>query len=175
MQQEFTGLRSTVMEMEQSLSTWTDDIVHLQAKVCQKSWPNWRINAKIWSPGLIAIIYTLLVCQRRTYCLLQMCPCFWWRHFSLGKRRLTCSRAMVVKLHYYVDCTRILQKARELQRVQINNMTIAVLPDHTAKTARCACKHSGSLIWDPLSGQVTDHIWGIAAWLCFARRGQRIY
>lgn len=45
-------------------------------------------------------------------------------------------RAIVARLHYYSDCTSILKKARELQRIKLNNITISVFPDHTAKVAR---------------------------------------
>lgn len=43
---------------------------------------------------------------------------------------------MIVRLHYYADCIKILQKARQLQQVAINNMTISIFPDYNSKTAQ---------------------------------------
>uniref|UniRef100_A0A3B4FQ70 L1 transposable element RRM domain-containing protein n=1 Tax=Pundamilia nyererei TaxID=303518 RepID=A0A3B4FQ70_9CICH len=153
MRQEFAGLRSTVMEVEQSLSTCTDDIVHLQAKVDAMSKElatlenkcedlesrsrrnNIRIVGVPEENVLSATDVSMLLTEAFQ---LGKEPLVDRAHRTLAPKPNTGERprAMLVKLHYYADCARILQKARELQRVQINNMTISVFPDHTAKTAR---------------------------------------
>uniref|UniRef100_A0AAZ1XGH6 L1 transposable element RRM domain-containing protein n=1 Tax=Oreochromis aureus TaxID=47969 RepID=A0AAZ1XGH6_OREAU len=153
MRQEFAGLRSTVTEMEQSLSTCTDDIVHLQAKVDAMSKELAKLENKcedLESRSRRNNIRIVGVPEENVLSATDVSVLL-MEAFQLGKEPLVDRghrtlapkpiigerpRAMVVKLHYYADCARILQKARELQRVQINNMTISVFPDHTAKTAR---------------------------------------
>ncbi|KAL3981282.1 alpha-1,3-mannosyl-glycoprotein beta-1,2-N-acetylglucosaminyltransferase [Sarotherodon galilaeus] len=153
MQQEFTGLRSTVTDMEQSLSTCTDDIVHLQAKVdaiskelaklenkCEDlEYRSCRNNIRIVGVPEENILSTTDVSMLLMEAFqLGKEPLVDRAHRTLASKPNTGERprAMVVKLHYYADCARILQKARELQRVQINNMTISVFPDHPATTVR---------------------------------------
>lgn len=153
MRQEFAGLRSTVTEMEQSLSTCTDDIVDLQAKVDAMSKEFAKLENKcedLESRSRRNNIRIVGVPEENVLSATDVSVLL-MEAFQLGKEPLVDRahrtlapkpntgerpRAMVVKLHYYADCARILQKARELQRVQINNMTISVFPDHTAKTAR---------------------------------------
>lgn len=43
---------------------------------------------------------------------------------------------IIAKLHYYTDCVKILSKARKLQRVKVNGMTIFVFPDYIARMTR---------------------------------------
>uniref|UniRef100_A0A3P9CPF9 L1 transposable element RRM domain-containing protein n=1 Tax=Maylandia zebra TaxID=106582 RepID=A0A3P9CPF9_9CICH len=153
MRQEFAGLRSTVTGMEQSLSTCTDDIVHLQAKVDAMSKELAKLENKcedLESRSRRNNIRIVGVPEENVLSATDVSVLL-MEAFQLGKEPLVDRahrtlapkpntgerpRAVVVRLHYYADCARILQKARELQRVQINNMTISVFPDHTAKTAR---------------------------------------
>ncbi|GAA6088266.1 golgin subfamily A member 6-like protein 22 [Tachysurus ichikawai] len=79
----------------------------------------------------------------------------------------------------FKDCANILKKARELQQIKLHNMTIAVFPDYTAKTAQaCAAFNEvrrqqqdieGVRFGIPPSSQVTHHIRGSAARLHFTR------
>lgn len=150
---EFTGLRSTVTDMEKSLSTCTDDIVSLQTKVdtmakelvklenkCEDLESRSRRNnvriIGIPEENILSAsdVSTLLMEAFK----LEKEPLVDRAHRTLAPKPRTGERprAMIVRLHYYADCARILQKARELQRIKMHNMTISVFPDHTAKTAR---------------------------------------
>lgn len=141
--------------MEQSLSTCSDDIITLQSKVehLSKEWVKlenkcedlesrarrqnlWIVGVPEDDPDSISTagVSRLLMEAFK----LDKEPLVDRAHRSLmpkprpGDR----PRAIVAKLHYYTDCSNILRKARELQRIKIRNMTISIFPDHTAKTAR---------------------------------------
>ena len=154
-QADVTGLTATVNEMEHSLSTCSDDIATLQSKVehLTKEWVKLenkcddlesrarRQNIRIVGvseddsdSGSVTGVSRLLMEAFK----LDKEPLVDRAHRSLmakpkpGDR----PRAIVAKLHYFRDCSDILRKARELQRIKIRNMTISVFPDHTAKTVR---------------------------------------
>lgn len=155
MQTDVATLKLTVTEMEQSLSTWSDDVVALQAKVdhlakefvnlegkcddleSRARRQNIRIigvpeddSASFSATGVSQLLMEAFKLDKE--------PLVDKAHRSLmpkpkpGDR----PRAIVAKLHYYTDCADILRKARELQRIKIRNMTISVFPDYSAKTAR---------------------------------------
>uniref|UniRef100_A0A3B4Z3R3 L1 transposable element RRM domain-containing protein n=1 Tax=Stegastes partitus TaxID=144197 RepID=A0A3B4Z3R3_9TELE len=157
-QQNFVGLKSTVTEMEQSLSTCTDDILSLQTKVeyltkemgkledrCEDLESRSRRQIIGVPEDDSAATSTTGVSKLLT------------EAFALGKEPLVerahwvlmpkpkpgdRPRAIVAKLHYDMDCAGILRKARELQRIEVRNMTISVFPDYTPKTARARAAFS---------------------------------
>uniref|UniRef100_A0A3B5ARW6 L1 transposable element RRM domain-containing protein n=1 Tax=Stegastes partitus TaxID=144197 RepID=A0A3B5ARW6_9TELE len=160
-QQNFVGLKSTVTEMEQSLSTCTDDILSLQTKVgyltkemgkledrCEdlesrSRRQNIRIigvpeddSAATSTAGVSKLLKEAFALGKeplveRAHRVLMPKP-------KPGDR----PRAIVAKLHYDMDCAGILRKARELQRIKVRNMTISVFPDYTPKTARARAAFS---------------------------------
>uniref|UniRef100_A0A8C5HK84 Transposase element L1Md-A101/L1Md-A102/L1Md-A2 n=1 Tax=Gouania willdenowi TaxID=441366 RepID=A0A8C5HK84_GOUWI len=154
-QAEVAGLKVTVTEMEQSLSTCTDDIVVLKNKVDQLSKEYVKLENKCEdlesrarrqniriigvpeddSAPVSPIGVAKLLMQAFD---LEKEPLVDRAHRSLmpkpkpGDR----PRAIVARLHYFTDCSDILKKARERQRINIRDMSISVFPDHTTKTAR---------------------------------------
>uniref|UniRef100_A0A672IKM2 L1 transposable element RRM domain-containing protein n=1 Tax=Salarias fasciatus TaxID=181472 RepID=A0A672IKM2_SALFA len=154
-QTEVAELKNTVTEMERSLSTCTDDIVSLQNKVerlskdyktLEDKCEDLESRARRQNIRIIGVPEDASVFQSPTGVAkllkeafqLDKEPLVDRAHRSLmpkpkpGDR----PRAIVAKLHYFTDCSDILKKARELQRINIHNMTISVFPDHTTKTAR---------------------------------------
>lgn len=153
MQSDVATLKLTVTEMEQSLSTWSDDVVALQAKVdhlakefvklegkcddleSRSRRQNIRIIGVPEDDSTSATGVSQLLMEAFK---LDKEPLVDRAHRSLmpkpkpGDR----PRAIVARLHYYTDCADILRKARELQRIKIRNMTISVFPDYSPKTAR---------------------------------------
>ncbi|KAI4889415.1 hypothetical protein NFI96_026775, partial [Prochilodus magdalenae] len=52
-------------------------------------------------------------------------------------------RAIVARLHYFHECSNTLRLARERERVVVNDLTISVYPDYTAKAARARAAFNG--------------------------------
>lgn len=153
MKQDHAALKGTIAAMEHSLSTCTDDIVALRAQVenmtkgmvkledkCEDLESRSRRN-NIRIVGVpeshvssCEYVSNLLM---EAFALAKL-PLVDRAHRSLaskpgpGER----PRAIVARLHYYSDCADILRKARELQRINIRDMSISIFPDYTAKTAR---------------------------------------
>uniref|UniRef100_A0A3P8TKB0 L1 transposable element RRM domain-containing protein n=1 Tax=Amphiprion percula TaxID=161767 RepID=A0A3P8TKB0_AMPPE len=150
---EVTGLKTTVTEMEQSLSTCSDDIATLQNKVDNLSKECVRLESRcedlesrarrqniriIGVPeddALSAAGVSKLLMEAFK---LDKEPLVDRAHRALMPKPRPVDRphAIVAKLHYPTDCSDILRRARELQRIKVRNMTISIFPDHTAKTAR---------------------------------------
>uniref|UniRef100_A0A3Q2DIQ2 L1 transposable element RRM domain-containing protein n=1 Tax=Cyprinodon variegatus TaxID=28743 RepID=A0A3Q2DIQ2_CYPVA len=154
-QESFTGLNVRVTEMEKSLSTCTDDIVSLRKTVdsltktvaqledkcddlesrsrCQ----NIRIIGVPEDDPLSASTAAVSRLLKEAFGFAEE-PLVDRAHRipipkpKAGER----PRPIVAKLHYYTDCVKILSKARELQRIKMNGMTIFVFPDYTVRTAR---------------------------------------
>lgn len=154
MKSEVAGLKATVTEMEQSLSTCSDDIATLQHKVDHLSKECVRLENRcedlesrarrqnmriigvpeddptsLSAAGVSKLLMETLRLDKelladRAHRALMPKP-------KPGERPHT----IVVRLHYSTDCSDILRKARELQQIKVRNMTISVFPDHTAKTA----------------------------------------
>lgn len=150
---DVTGLKNTVGDMEESLTTCTNDIVTIQRKMDRLSAElvkmenkcedlesrSRRNNIRIVgvpedTPSTTAAVSVLLKeafgrekepLLDRAHRTLQPKP-------KPGDR----PRAIVARLHYYSDCADILRRARELKRIKVGGMTISVFPDHTAKIAR---------------------------------------
>uniref|UniRef100_A0A668TBT9 L1 transposable element RRM domain-containing protein n=1 Tax=Oreochromis aureus TaxID=47969 RepID=A0A668TBT9_OREAU len=155
MQESFTGLKVTVAEMERSLSTCTDDIVSLQRKVehltkavaklenkcddleSRSRRQNIRIVGVPEDDPLSASTAAISRLLKEAFDLAEE-PLLDRAHRTLAPKPKTGERPhpIVARLHYYTDCVKILSRARELQRIKVNNMTISVFPDYTAKTAR---------------------------------------
>lgn len=154
MRAEVSELRNNVTEMEEPLSNCTNDVVALKSKVeslstkvtaletkCEdlEGRPR-RNNIRIiglseqQAPVTTASISSLL----REAFKLDKAPMVDRAHRSLqpppkpGER----PRPVIAGLHYYADCTDILQRARKEQRIKIGDSSILVFPDHTARTAK---------------------------------------
>ncbi|CAI5669521.1 unnamed protein product [Oreochromis niloticus] len=155
MQESFIGLKVTVAEMERSLSTCTDDIVSLQRKVehltkavakledkcddleSRSRRQNIRIVGVPEDDPLTASTTAISRLLKEAFDLAEELLLD-RAHRTLAPKPKTGERPrpIVARLHYYTDCVKILSRARELQRIKVNNMTISVFPDYTAKTAR---------------------------------------
>lgn len=153
MKEDFTGLRGTVADMEQSLSGCTDDITSLRSQVenmakemvklenkCEDlESRSRRNNIRILGVPENHIPSCDYVTNLLTEAFKMTTPPLVDRaHRSLapkpgpGER----PRAIVARLHYYSDCVSILRSAREQQRIAVRDMNISIFPDYTAKTAR---------------------------------------
>uniref|UniRef100_A0A8C5H531 L1 transposable element RRM domain-containing protein n=1 Tax=Gouania willdenowi TaxID=441366 RepID=A0A8C5H531_GOUWI len=152
-QTSMAGLTSTVADMEQCLSTCTDDITAIQGTVKRLSADVERLENKcedlesrsrrnniriIGIPEDANIAPNALAGMLKEAFGLDAAPRLDRAHRTLqpkpkpGQR----PRAVIARLHYFSDSVDILRKARELRNVKIRDMTIAVFPDLTAKTAR---------------------------------------
>ncbi|KAL7395108.1 hypothetical protein ABVT39_010257 [Epinephelus coioides] len=151
---DVAGLKATVAEMEQFLSTHSDYIVTLQNRVEYLSKECTRLDNKcedlewrarrqnIWIIGVPEDEPTSLSAAGVSKLLMEAFslneePLVDRAHRSLMPKPKPGERpcAIVAKLHYFSDCSIILKKARELQRVKLCNMTISIFPDHSARTA----------------------------------------
>lgn len=152
-QTDMLALKSTVKDMEQSLSTCSDDITVLEDKVdslmatvakledkCEDlEARSRRNNIRIIgipedNPCTTLAISELLkkvlntdrdIMVDRSHRTLQPKP-------KPGER----PRAVVARLHYHSDCTAVLQRAREVRQFKVGDMKIIIFPDLTVKTVR---------------------------------------
>ncbi|CAG6006997.1 unnamed protein product [Menidia menidia] len=154
-QESFTGLNVTVAGMEKSLSTCTDNIVslrktvdsltktvaHLEDKCGDLEFRSRRQNIRIIGvPEDDPLSASMAAVSR----LLKEAFGFAEEPLVDRAHRIPIPkpkagerpRPIVAKLHYYTDCVKILSKARELQRIKMNGMTIFVFPDYAVRTAR---------------------------------------
>lgn len=139
--------------MERSLSTCTDDTVSLQTKVdtmaktlikLENKCEDLESRSRCNNVRIIDIPEENIVSTTDVSTLLMEAFKFEkeplmdraHRTFTPKARTGERPRAVVVRLRYCADCVQILQKARELQRIRIHNMTFSIFPDHTAKTPR---------------------------------------
>ena len=153
--QDVASLKSTVSDVELSLSTCTDDIVALRAKVehltqeaakMEDKCDDLESRSRRQNIRIIGIpeddpnsasaanVSKLLM---EAFSLVKE-PLIDRSHRALAPKPAPGNRprAIVARLHYYNDCNEILRKARELQRITLRNMSISVFPDYTPKTAR---------------------------------------
>lgn len=153
-QSEVRAMKDTVGEMESSLSTCTDNISTLQAKVERLSADLIRLDNKCndlearsrrnnirlvgipedFSTSSTTAISTLL----KEAFKLEKEPLVDRAHrtLQLKPKPGQCPCPIVARLHYHMDCVDILRRARAQQRIKIGDMTFSVFPDHTPRTAR---------------------------------------
>ncbi len=151
---EVDVLKLTVINMEGSLSSCTDNVVSLKSKVdklsaqvvaldgrCEDLEARSRRN-NIRIIGLreehsrvdATTISTLL----KDALGLGKEPVVDRAHRSLqpkpkpGER----PRPIIACLHYYADCTEIIRRARTQRQFKVNDSTISIFPDFTARTAK---------------------------------------
>ncbi|KAK7131856.1 hypothetical protein R3I93_018424 [Phoxinus phoxinus] len=147
-------LRGTVIEMEESLSTCTDDVAYLKSKVeilsnkvlalenkcedlegrfCRN---NIRIIGLSEQCGTVTAASTSALLKEALN--LDKAPLIDRAHRSLNPKPKPGERPrpIIARLHYYADCVDILQRARTQQRIKIGDSTISIFPDHTARTAK---------------------------------------
>lgn len=158
---EIAKLRSTLTGAEQSLSTCSDDVTTLQRDVkrltevadalqnkCEdlegrSRRNNVRIVGIPESPGSCSTqaISTLL---KHAFDL-EKAPLIDRSHRTLqpAPRDGEPARAVIARLHYYKDCNDILRLARTRQKIQVDDMTISVYPDFTARVAKARAAFNG--------------------------------
>lgn len=126
--------------METSLSSCTDEIITLQAKVEHLTTELSRLDNKckdlearsrrnnirlVGIPDDFSTSPTATAISSRAHRTLQPKP-------RPGER----PRPIVARLHYHMDCVDILHRARAQQRIKIGDMSFSIFPDHTPRTAR---------------------------------------
>lgn len=146
-------MKTTIKDMEGSMSTWTDEVNELQAVVStlkselkelrDKSEDmegrmrrcNIRIVGVAEGPGsastqsvskLLSEVLKLdkeVLVDRSHRSLRPLIPG--------GKPRV-----IVAKLHYYQDCVEVLRRARSQAPLQLNGTSISIFPDYTANVAK---------------------------------------
>ncbi|CAL9692131.1 unnamed protein product [Knipowitschia caucasica] len=151
---DVSELRGTVAEMESSLSHCTDDVEKLKHTVERLSTQvlalenkcedlegrSRRNNVRIvgLSEQHAPVTTTSISRLLREVFNLDKDPVIDRAHRSMiptpkhGER----PRPVIARLHYYTDCADILQRARTRQRIRLQDSTISVFPDLTAKTAK---------------------------------------
>uniref|UniRef100_A0AAY4CMR6 Uncharacterized protein n=1 Tax=Denticeps clupeoides TaxID=299321 RepID=A0AAY4CMR6_9TELE len=131
---ELSGLSVKVNNVEESLSTCTDDITHLQKEVGRLTTlteiiigvPEAQICSTTFVSSLLQQAFELKEAP-----LLDRAH----RSFLPGPRQGNPPHVIVARFHYYQDCENILRLAKEKHRIKINDMSISVFPDFTAKVA----------------------------------------
>ena len=191
--QDVASLKSTVAVVELSLSTCTDDIVALRAKVehltqeakMEDKCDDLESRSRRQNIRIIGIPEDDPNAANVSKLLMEA--------FSLGKEPLidrshralapkpapgNRPRAIVARLHYYTDCNEILRKARELQRITLRNMSISRFPDQDSPGSRSLhrgsappTRHRWSQVWHPLSCTSSHHLCRCTARLHFPRGG----
>lgn len=154
-QSDVCALKGTVGEMEISLSSCTDDITALQAKVEHLSSELTRLDNKCedlearsrrnniqlvgipedYSTSSTATAISSLLKEALK---LEKEPLVDCAHRTPqpkprpGER----PRPIIARLHYHMDCVDILRRARAQQRIKIGDTSFSIFPDHTPRTAR---------------------------------------
>ncbi|KAL7390497.1 hypothetical protein ABVT39_022275 [Epinephelus coioides] len=151
---EVDVLKVTVIDMEGSLSSCTDDVVSLKSKVDKLSAQlvtldsrcedlearsrrnNIRIIGLPEEHGTVdaTTVSTLL----KDTLGLGKEPVVDRAHRSLQPKPKPGERPhpIIVRLHYYADCADILRHARTQRQFKVKDSTISIFPDFTARTAR---------------------------------------
>uniref|UniRef100_A0A672YIG4 L1 transposable element RRM domain-containing protein n=1 Tax=Sphaeramia orbicularis TaxID=375764 RepID=A0A672YIG4_9TELE len=152
---DLSALKHTVGEMETSLSTCTDDIVSLQAKVDHLSAEPLKVDRKcedlvsrsrrnniriigVPEDSSISFTTTAISSMLKEALNLEKEPLLDRVHRTLqpkprpGER----PRPIIARLHSHMDCVDILRWARAQQRIKTADMMISVFPDYTVKTVR---------------------------------------
>ncbi|KAI4898502.1 hypothetical protein NFI96_008802 [Prochilodus magdalenae] len=162
MRSELAGIKTTVSEVEHSLSTCTDDMVALQAKVELLTKEITRLDTKcedlearsrrhnlrivgIPEDDSYSLTTTSVSSLLKEAFSLDKCPLVDRAHRSLAPKPRSGEppRPIIARLHYYGDCADILKIARRQQRVSASNMTFSVFPDFTAKVAKARAAFNG--------------------------------
>ncbi|KAL7874885.1 hypothetical protein SRHO_G00058550 [Serrasalmus rhombeus] len=113
--------------MEHSLTTYSGDVLALQAKVELLTKEVSALDAKcdeLESRFRRQNIRIVGVPEGETFSLTNS---------AVSKKR---RHPIVARLHCYSDCAEILKRARQRQWITISGMRFAVFPDYTAKVAR---------------------------------------
>ena len=154
-QAEVGALLRTVAGVEAALSACSDDIVALQTKVEKMSAEMIKLDDRcevlesftrrnsirvvgIGEDSPAAASTETVAALLKEAFKLQEDPLLdrWHRTWKPKPGPGEPPRPIVVRLHYHEDCVAILKQARTLRRIKIQDMTISVFPDYTAKTAR---------------------------------------
>ncbi|KAI4885996.1 hypothetical protein NFI96_005747 [Prochilodus magdalenae] len=150
---EFTTLKSTVSDMEHSLTMCWGDVLALQSKVALLTKEVSALDAKcddLESRSRRQNIRIVGVREGEAFLLtssavsellrqafdLDNAPVVDRAHCSLAPRSGLSPRPIVVRLHYYSDCVEILKRARQQQWITKSGVRFAVFPDCTAKVAK---------------------------------------
>uniref|UniRef100_A0AAY4BBS2 Uncharacterized protein n=1 Tax=Denticeps clupeoides TaxID=299321 RepID=A0AAY4BBS2_9TELE len=150
---ELSGLSVKVNNVEESLSTCTDDITHLQKEVSRLTTltemlqnkcddaeaRSRRNNVRIIGVPEAQMCSTTFVSSLLKQAFeLKEAPLLdrVHRSFLPGPRQGNPPRVIVAHFHYYQDCENILRLAKEKHRINIKDMSISVFPDFTAKVAK---------------------------------------
>lgn len=150
---EINQVRAKVSEVEDGLTTWSDEVAALQTTVTNLTAEmtglrekcedmegrmrrcNVRILGVAETNGSSSTAYVSKLLREA----LQMDKDVLVdrSHRSLGPRRRDGRpRAIVAKLHYYQDCVEVLSRARSRAPLRVNGETIAIFPDYTANVAK---------------------------------------
>ncbi|KAI4872508.1 hypothetical protein NFI96_005366 [Prochilodus magdalenae] len=159
---DFAGLKSTVSGMERSLSTCTDDMLALQAKVESLTKEISKLDAKcedLESRSRRQNIRIVGIPEGESFTFttskvsdllkeafdLDKPPLVDRAHRTLAPKPKSGDppQPIIARLHYYEDCMENFRKARRQQRVTISNMRISVFPDFTARVARARAAFNG--------------------------------
>uniref|UniRef100_A0AAR2KUE7 L1 transposable element RRM domain-containing protein n=1 Tax=Pygocentrus nattereri TaxID=42514 RepID=A0AAR2KUE7_PYGNA len=148
------AMENTMEQMERGLSGCSDDVVALQRTVQQLSnqvaaledkcedleGRSRRNNIRIIGvpEGVGSCSVSAVSALLKDAFQLEKAPLLDRAHRTLQPppKQGATPRAIVARLHYFHDCSNILRLARERKRVAVNDLTISVYPDYTAKVAR---------------------------------------
>ncbi|KAL7858911.1 hypothetical protein SRHO_G00140580 [Serrasalmus rhombeus] len=153
---ELGSVVRTVSEVETSLSALSDEVVGLRARVESLSSELVRVDAKCEDLEArsrrqnIRIIgvpegdsrFTLSNSNvselLREALSLEKSPLVDRAHRSLAPRPKPDGppRPIIVRLHYFEDCARILREARNRPRITFSDMNLSIYPDLTSKVAK---------------------------------------
>lgn len=135
MQSDMLTLKSMVKDMEQSLSTCSDDIKVLQEKVEEKCEDlearSRRNNIRIIGVPEDQLPTTVVVSKLLKEALnidkdiiIDRSHRTWQSKPRPGK----CPRAFLARLHYHSDCVEVLRHVREMKQFQVGDTRIYIFP-----------------------------------------------
>ncbi|KAI3370726.1 hypothetical protein L3Q82_007105 [Scortum barcoo] len=150
---EVDQVRAEVKEVQDGLSTWSDEVISLQSTVTdlkkelvelrEKSEDmegrmrrcNIRILGVPETPGSSSPVAVAKLLAQVLQ--LEKEPMIDRSHRGLGKRntgdRL---RVIIAKLHYHQECVEILRRARSRAPLHFNGEPVTIFPDYTVSVAR---------------------------------------
>lgn len=150
---EMDAMKSTISDVENGLSTWSDEVVTLQTTVaglkaemanmkerCEDMEGRMRrCNIRIVGipeePGSCSTTSVSRILKDVLH--LQKDILVDRSHRGFGPRKPNGKpRVVIAKLHYFQDCVDVLRRARESGPLKYNGAPVAIFPDYTASVAK---------------------------------------